>query len=112
MRKRRLIVLLTTIATISLGIVLLLVLLPSEPSYKGRSLSTWLDELPAFVSVNFNTRGGTQVVWSNGHAPPAAEAICHMGTNCCSYLVRIMQARDSQWRKRIRSVQIRLKVKN
>src|SRR5436190_11580933 len=103
MRKHRLIGLLLVTAIISFAVILLVVMLPVEPSYQGRRLTAWLDELPSFARVSFSDRG-MRVDWPAGKVPASAEAIRHMGTNCVSYLVQIMHARDSEWKKRIRSI--------
>ena len=112
MRKHRLIGSLVVTAIISFAVILLSVWLLTEPSYQGRRLSAWLDDLPSFTSISFGAHGETQVVWPGGQVPPAAEAIRHLGTNCVPYLARIMQARDDEWRKRIRSIQLKLRVKS
>jgi HEAT repeat protein len=112
MRKNRVIGLLVVTAFISFAVILLVVLLPAEPSYQGRRLSAWLDELPTFTSVSFGAHGESQVVWPGGRVPAAAEAIQHIGTNSVPYLARIMQAHDGEWRKRIRSMQLKLRIKS
>ena len=61
------------------------VIRPNEPSYQGKKLSRWLDELPDLVHSEFNA--DAQI--------PAKEALQHMGTNAIPFLLNRIQAQDS-----------------
>ena len=75
---------------ILLGIVLcglaLLALRPTEPSYQGRPISAWLDDM--------TTKGPTDYY----------KAIENIGTNALPYAVRNLGRNDSKWRKKYREL--------
>ncbi len=67
-----------------LGVCIWSALPPREPSYKGRSLSDWLQDY--YISF------GVQKVES----PAVDEAVRHIGTNAIPTLLRMLLARDSR----------------
>jgi len=62
-----------------------------EPSYQGKSLSRWLDELPDLVLSEFNA--DAQI--------PAREALQHIGTNAIPFLLERIQAKDSTLKRKL-----------
>src|SRR5438094_1631104 len=63
----------------------------NEPSYQGKKLSRWLDELPDLVHSEFNA--DAQI--------PAKEALQHMGTNAIPFLLERIQAKDSALKRKL-----------
>lgn len=95
-------------AAIGAGLALLLALLvylvwPTEPRYKGRSLSTWLDDyanpLARLYSGDFNYEGqDPQSAVGRAYAARFAaskEAVKAIGTNAIPILLKYVQAHDS-----------------
>lgn len=97
--------------SLACGIALVVCLLSvffrsAEPSYQGKSLSRWLDELPDLVHSEFDA--DAQI--------PARDALHHMGTNTLPFLLKRIQARNSplkikliEWAERYDVSALRLK---
>jgi len=64
--------------------------LDREPSYQGRSLSSWLTELDSFVHLSKYRK--------------AEEAVRHMGTNALPHLLTMLEIRDSKLKRQFISL--------
>jgi HEAT repeat protein len=78
-----------------LAACLWLALSPREPSYKGKSLSVWLEPYRPEYS---------------GDTSDADEAVRHTGTNAIPTLMRLLRARDSVSKTRMIGILGRLKI--
>jgi hypothetical protein len=102
------------------GVVLLLQ--PNEPSYKGKPLGYWLDQLPATI-WNAKSGGVAQmypIAYANSQesqadserlrqaALQAREAVDALGTNCLRTLVARLGSTDSRVKLFVQRVLVRL----
>ena len=72
------------------GILLFLLMRPSAPMYRGRTITAWLDDGASLK------------------APDWREAIQHIGTNALPYVVRNLALNDSRWRNAYSRLQSKL----
>jgi HEAT repeat protein len=94
MQKRRFI-----LGILALGILAALILAftrPREPSYKGRSLSHW-------VQRYFQGRS-----WDYGQDVEADEAVQHIGTNAIPYLLAWLRTEEPAWQPKWKELTDRL----
>src|SRR5258706_6283968 len=77
----------------------LLSLIPTEPSYQTRSLSSWIDELsPPIFAFNLNDGSSTPIFLPvrTTKERDALEAIRAIGTNALPYLANVVRQDDSR----------------
>jgi hypothetical protein len=85
--KRRWGIPLGLVATVTICAIAWRVAVPSEPSYQGKRLSVWLDELCKFDSFHQRSQGAEQI-----------KAIRVIGTNAIPWLLREYRQEGSAWR--------------
>ena len=105
--------------------VLLIVLLPSEPSYKGKRLGYWLDQLPATLispsgavammyPISYNSAQEAQKDKDRvaQRMREAKEAVDTLGTNCLRTLVARLGSTDSRGQLLAERWAIRLRLRD
>jgi len=107
------------VAVVSLAIAagLVLFVFRSEPSYQGRKLTSWIEDLSITVAYwSFDSRGqaiarvGPTRVFINAGSPwgteepRTREAIRHIGTNCLPKLVQLIRHQDSPFSLKVLSL--------
>jgi len=75
------------LSVIAVAVLLCLTWPPKEPSYKGKSLSYWLEHNEVAGAVTAATNDPTKL--------ECREAIRHIGTNAIPSLLRMLRAKDS-----------------
>ena len=82
----------------------LLSLIPTEPSYQTRSLSSWIDELsPPIFAFNLNDGSSTPIFLPvrTTKERDALEAIRAIGTNALPYLANVVRQDDSRLKTKL-----------
>ncbi len=120
MRRRRRIILIVVCVILLVTALIAILRVPPEPSFQGRRLSEWVDDIsptPLGRSARtgtfmppvriVNTRTGTFVVPPGAFVqqPPqhtaAAQAIREIGTNAIPYLLRRIYSQDPLWKTKL-----------
>jgi len=99
--------------------VLVFILQPNEPAYKGKPLSYWLDQLPATFG---STSGATEVsptFYNTAQREQqtqlireAKDAVDALGTNCLQTLVTRLACADSRAKSFARGWAVRLGLRD